>query len=255
MEEYTEKQVLEQVEKDLSGGVFSPESIYMRKDLLAKDTGRSLEDITASCLLAHSEILKDGSLLALPGTTTVKSKSASGGANRNVDQIIRQGYFYHKHVIGREITISFPEERKETFAFAAADDDGKMASLFYMMPAPGKEGMLAGILNVHAMLLAVRKKGVHELIPEIPSDAGISAVILLHAGAGDTSRECRMLAIKLGISILRLYHGIYAVPISSSLAIERQYTKDGLLSMIEKDSNEPWSLFQKEYINHGGRYS
>lgn len=110
MEEYTEKQVLEQVEKDLSGGVFSPESIYMRKDLLAKDTGRSLEDITASCLLAHSEILKDGSLLALPGTTTVKSKSASGGANRNVDQIIRQGYFYHKHVIGREITISFPEE-------------------------------------------------------------------------------------------------------------------------------------------------
>ena len=22
--------------------------------------------------------------------------------------------------------------------------------------------------------------------------------------------------------------------------------------MIEKDSNEPWSLFQKEYINHGG---
>ena len=44
MEEYTEKQVLEQVEKDLSGGVFSPESIYMRKDLLAKDTGRSLED-------------------------------------------------------------------------------------------------------------------------------------------------------------------------------------------------------------------
>lgn len=52
MEEYTEKQVLEQVEKDLSGGVFSPESIYMRKDLLAKDTGRSLEDITASCLLA-----------------------------------------------------------------------------------------------------------------------------------------------------------------------------------------------------------
>lgn len=158
MEEYTEKQVLEQVEKDLSGGVFSPESIYMRKDLLAKDTGRSLEDITASCLLAHSEILKDGSLLALPGTTTVKSKSASGGANRNVDQIIRQGYFYHKHVIGREITISFPEERKETFAFAAADDDGKMASLFYMMPAPGKEGMLAGILNVHAMLLAVRKK-------------------------------------------------------------------------------------------------
>ena len=46
MEEYTEKQVLEQVEKDLSGGVFSPESIYMRKDLLAKDTGRSLEDIT-----------------------------------------------------------------------------------------------------------------------------------------------------------------------------------------------------------------
>lgn len=79
MEEYTEKQVLEQVEKDLSGGVFSPESIYMRKDLLAKDTGRSLEDITASCLLAHSEILKDGSLLALPGTTTVKSKSASGG--------------------------------------------------------------------------------------------------------------------------------------------------------------------------------
>lgn len=100
MEEYTEKQVLEQVEKDLSGGVFSPESIYMRKDLLAKDTGRSLEDITASCLLAHSEILKDGSLLALPGTTTVKSKSASGGANRNVDQIIRQGYFYHKHAIG-----------------------------------------------------------------------------------------------------------------------------------------------------------
>ena len=181
MEEYTEKQVLEQVEKDLSGGVFSPESIYMRKDLLAKDTGRSLEDITASCLLAHSEILKDGSLLALPGTTTVKSKSASGGANRNVDQIIRQGYFYHKHAIGREITISFPEERKETFAFAAADDDGKMASLFYMMPAPGKEGMLAGILNVHAMLLAVRKKGVHELIPEIPSDACISAVILLHA--------------------------------------------------------------------------
>ena len=169
-----------------------------------------------------------------------------------MDQIIRQGYFYHKHVIGREITISFPEERKETFAFAAADDDGKMASLFYMMPAPGKEGMLAGILNVHAMLLAVRKKGVHELIPEIPSDAGISAVILLHAGAGDTSRECRMLAIKLGISILRLYHGIYAVPISSSLAIEGQYTKDGLLSMIEKDSNEPWSLFQKEYINHGG---
>lgn len=252
MEEYTEKQVLEQVGKDLSGGVFSPESIYMRKDLLTKDTGRSLEDITASCLLAHSEILKDGSLLALPGTTTVKSKSASGGANRNVDQIIRQGYFYHKHVIGREITISFPEERKETFAFAAADDDGKMASLFYMMPAPGKEGMLAGILNVHAMLLAVRKKGVHELIPEIPSDAGISAVILLHAGAGDASRECRMLAIKLGISILRLYHGIYAVPISSSLAIEGQYTKDGLLSMIEKDSNEPWSLFQKEYINHGG---
>lgn len=91
----------------------------------------------------------------------------------------------------------------------------------------------------------------HELIPEIPSDAGISAVILLHAGAGDTSRECRMLAIKLGISILRLYHGIYAVPISSSLAIEGQYTKDGLLSMIEKDSNEPWSLFRKEYINHG----
>lgn len=29
MEEYTEKQVLEQVEKDLSGGVFSPESIYI----------------------------------------------------------------------------------------------------------------------------------------------------------------------------------------------------------------------------------
>lgn len=36
MEEYTEKQVLEQVEKDLSGGVFSPESIYMRKDFLRR---------------------------------------------------------------------------------------------------------------------------------------------------------------------------------------------------------------------------
>lgn len=252
MEEYTEKQVLAQVEKDLSGGVFSTESIYMRKDLLAKDTGRSLEDITASCLLAHSEILKNSSFLTLPENCTAESQSASGGTNRNVDQIIRQGYFYHKHVIGRKITISFPEERKETFAFAAEDDDGKMASLFYMMPASGKEGMLAEILKVHAMLSAVRKRGVHELIPEIPSDAGISAVILLHAGAGDTSRECRMLAIKLGISILRLYHGIYAVPISSSLAIEGQYTRDGLLSMIERDSNEPWSLFQREYINHGG---
>ena len=109
----------------------------------------------------------------------------------------------------------FPSRKRgrRPLLFAAADDDGKMASLFYMMPAPGKEGMLAGILNVHAMLFGGKEKGVHELIPEIPSDAGISAVILLHAGAGDTSRECRMLAIKLGISILRLYHGIYAVPI------------------------------------------
>ena len=46
MEEYTEKQVLEQVEKDPSGGVFSPESIYMRKDLLAKDTGRQTSSLT-----------------------------------------------------------------------------------------------------------------------------------------------------------------------------------------------------------------
>ena len=52
MEEYTEKQVLEQVEKDLSGGVFSPESIYMRKDLLAEGYGTLIggyNSILSSC--------------------------------------------------------------------------------------------------------------------------------------------------------------------------------------------------------------
>lgn len=101
--------------------------------------------------------------------------------------------------------------------------------------------MLAGILNVHAMLLAVRKKGVHELIPEILSDAGISAVILAAAGHKTWyihSPPC--------------IHGIYASSYKLIPSIEGQYTKDGLLSMIEKDSNEPCSLFQKEYINHGG---
>lgn len=187
-------------------------------------------------------------------------KKSSEGGSRQTMAVLSQGHFARGLALDMEIVLK--DSRAEVwgrFPLASMDRTGRMLTLYDMRPEAEEEKPLCRLLRLWSWKESVNRLTVAKALGREAPFMLKSAVLITgasnerySAGKSRVSTELSRLGVLLGVSSFYLFHGIHLFPVNRGLPLYGQYTRGELLSLIEKDSAHPETLYQKEYVNRMG---
>ena len=256
--EYTEKELLDTLAKDLAHPDQLYQKDYIQAEGLTKDTNRSVQEVVAEYLLSHlSELTKTETNWSMFHT----SMKPIDPQSRWVMALEEQKEFFHGVFLNGAIRLTDGMTQEAGhFDFMTMDFSGNRISLFELLPNPLKETTLVRILRLWSWKESVQKEIIQKAL-QIEKTLTFQAVALVTGASNNRygiekkieEPLCfKQLAASLGVSTLYLFHGTYAEPINLGLYTSGQMTKAELLMELQKDSKSPESLYQKEYVNRFG---
>lgn len=256
---YREEELLARLEKDMLHPDLLFTKDYIEEDGVTADTKRRYEEVVLEWLLAHGDGLVKTDRNWSMYRTVVRRASDDGG--KLASSILAQKDFARG--LALDMGILLKDGRTEewgSFPISSMDRMGRVLTLYDVRQESEKEMPLRRLLRVWSW-----KESVNRLT--VASALGVTTPFVLKAsvlvaGASNErygrsegrsiSLPLRRLGVLLGVSELYLFHGIHLLPVNPGLPLYGQYTKAELLSLIEKDSAHPESLYQKDYINRRG---
>lgn len=255
----TETELLTELEKDLQHPDLLFMKSYIKEEGITADTGKTYEEVILNYLSAHPEKMqKTDTNWSM--YLTVADKASTGGS-RLLDSILTQNDFNRGFALDMKVVLKDSQVREwGRFAFSSIDREGKVLTLFDMRPEGEKETALARLLRLWSWKESVNPVVLSKAL-SLPAAFQIRAVSLVTGASNERyglEEKKRMplplkkLGIILGVSELYLFHGFHLVPVNQGLFLSGQYTKAELLSLIERDSKHPESLYQKDYMNRMG---
>ena len=255
---YREAELLAMVERDAEHPDLLFTKDYIEKDGVTADTGKAYEEVVLSWLLSHTEKIRKTDHNWSMYRTVVK-KSSEGGSRQTM-AVLSQGHFARGLALDMEIVLK--DSRAEVwgrFPLASMDRTGRMLTLYDMRPEAEEEKPLCRLLRLWSWKESVNRLTVAKALGREAPFMLKSAVLITgasnerySAGKSRVSTELSRLGVLLGVSSFYLFHGIHLFPVNRGLPLYGQYTRGELLSLIEKDSAHPETLYQKEYVNRMG---
>lgn len=255
---YRESELLETLKKDFQYPDLLFTKDYIRQTGITEDTGKSYEEVILPFLLDHAgDMVKSDTNWSMYRTVVKEAK----GGSRLLTGILSQESFARS--VPLDMAVFLKDSRALDwghFDFSTMDKSGKVLTLFAMQPESQEEQPLCRLLRLWSWKESVN---VHILADALSVHAPFAAkaVGLLTGASNDRyglgkkksiSLSMKRLGALLGVSELYLLHGFHLSPVSEGLSIPGQYTKGELLTLLEKDSSHPESLYQKSYINRMG---
>ena len=255
---YREAELLAMVERDAEHPDLLFTKDYIEKDGVTADTGKAYEEVVLSWLLSHTEKIRKTDHNWSMYRTVVK-KSSEGGSRQTM-AVLSQGHFARGLALDMEIVLK--DSRAEVwgrFPLASMDRTGRMLTLYDMRPEAEEEKPLCRLLRLWSWKESVNRLTVAKALGREAPFMLKAAVLITgasnerySAGKSRVSTELSRLGVLLGVSSFYLFHGIHLFPVNRGLPLYGQYTRGELLSLIEKDSAHPETLYQKEYVNRMG---
>lgn len=255
--EYTESSLLEVLKKDTAHPELLFRKDYIAKDGVTTDTEKTYESVILSYLLGHVKELKEASAGRSPLRTVIRR--ASGSGNRLVSSILAQRTFARGIPLDMEVTLTDGRE-EVVFSFSVIDRSGKRLTLYFMEPAGSNESPLSRMLRLWNLKESINASAVSKAL-------GLSGFLQIQAaylftGASnerygisekdEIPMERKRLSAILGVSEFYLFHGSYLTPVNPGLPSPGQFSRNELISLVEKDSLHPEVLYRKDYIYRPG---
>ena len=255
---YTEKELLDTLAKDLAHPDLLYQKAYVQEESSTVDTNCAVQEVVAKYLLSHLENLKKTETNWSMFHTSMRPIDSK---SRWLMALGEQKEFFHGIFLNGAVRLTDGMTQEAGhFDFMTMDFSGNRISLFELLPHPPKETPLARILRLWSWKESVQKEVIQKAL-QIEKNLQFQAIALVTGASNERygvpkNNEdplCfKQLAASLGVSTLYLFHGTYAEPVNLGLYTSGQMTKAELIMQLEKDSEAPQYLYQKEYVNRFG---
>lgn len=252
----TEKELLDELARDLAHPDVLYQKSYIRKNEKTADTEKSYQDVIAEYLVSHVDLLQKTD--SNWGMFHMSLQRADASDSPWIPLLSGQKTFFHALFINGAIGLTDGVmEKVGYFDFMTIDPSGKRISLFQLLPTPLEENPLQRILRLWSLKESVNRDVLQKTL-QLNQKVHLQGVALAYGASNDRYGKdkapslpivYKQLSALLGVSTLYLFHGIYVDPISGALPSPSQMSRDELLHHLEEDKDYPEWLYQKEYVN------